>query len=212
MLTRSLFATVLGITLSGAPAQAVEKSASLTLSLKVQKIVMLVFPDDPENAERELNMTVDQEGCTGADDVCFDGVSNLDFYLVGNSRVRVRARPTRSRKINNRRLGRWTYVAGGAAEVPNFYYDVNLEVVDLNAPFTLPAPVSPLDIDLAALTAVKHDWKELVDLRNGTMQGRVTIQPVFDEYQSLPGDAPITQEFAAVGDYEATVSLIVNTR
>lgn len=200
-------ALILG--LSAPMASAVDLlSNQLSVSITVPEVVLIDFPDGGAT-DIELEISGD---CGTTSGICMLGVATIDFALTGNSRVQVRARPeagTRVR-INERRLGRFTYATDPDADVPPLYYDVRFEIIDAalgEDGFTMDDVDSPDLIMLDDITQTTQDWTNGTNLRNGNKIGRIYIQPLFDG-----GSTFEDLNIAVPGLYTASLELLVTTR
>ncbi len=200
-------ALVLG--LSAPSASAVDLLANqLSVSISVPEVVLIDFPDGGAT-DIELEISGD---CATDSGICMLGVATIDFALIGNSRVQVKARPERGSRvrINERRLGVFTYATDPGADVPPLYYDVRFEIIDAalgEEGFGMGAVENPDLVMLGDITQTRQDWTNGANLRNGNKIGRIYIQPLFDGGTSLE-----ELNIAVPGLYTASLELLVTTR
>jgi hypothetical protein len=200
-------ALVLG--LSAPSASAVDLLANqLSVSLTMPEVVLIDFPDGGStDIELEISGNCDTES-----GICMLGVATIDFALIGNSRVQVRVRPEAGSRvrINERRLGVFTYADDPDADVPPLYYDVRFEIIDAalgEDGFGMGAVENPDLIMLDDITQTRQDWTNGANLRNGNKIGRIYIQPLFD------GGTTIEDlNLAVPGLYTASLDMVVTTR
>jgi hypothetical protein len=183
-------------------------SHQLSVSITMPEVILIDFPDGGAT-DIELEISGD---CSTESGICMLGVATIDFELVGNSRVLVRARPEQGSRvrINERRLGVFTYATDPGADVPPLYYDVRFEIIDAalgEDGFGMNEVENPDLIMLDEITQTKQRWRRSTNLRNGNKIGRIYIQPLFDGGSSFE-----ELNIAVPGIYTASLELLVTTR